>query len=69
MYLYSHPLFYGENEKEFSFRICSVLGIPTYDTLKDGIQQTNIKRSIAKMLRKHPFLINKIFSPLKFFIS
>ena len=42
MYLHPQPLFYGANEKEVLFRICSVLGTPTYDTWNDGIQQANI---------------------------
>ena len=42
MYLHPQPLFCGANEKEVLFRICSVLGTPTYDTWYDGIQQANI---------------------------
>ena len=42
MYLHPQPLFCGSNEKEVLFRICSVLGTPTYDTWNDGIQQANI---------------------------
>ena len=42
MYLHPHPLFCGSNEKEVLFRICSVLGTPTYDTWNEGIQQANI---------------------------
>ena len=42
MYLHPHPLFCGSNEKEVLFKICSVLGTPTYDTWNDGIQQANI---------------------------
>ena len=42
MYLHPQPLFCGANEKEVLFRICSVLGTPTYDTWNDGIQQANI---------------------------
>jgi serine/threonine protein kinase len=41
MYLHPQPLFYGANEKEVLFRICSILGTPTYDTWSDGIQQAN----------------------------
>ena len=42
MYLHPQPLFCGANEKEVLFRICSVLGTPTYDIWNDGIQQANI---------------------------
>ena len=42
MYLQPQPLFCGSNEKEVLFKICSVLGTPTYDTWNDGIQQANI---------------------------
>ena len=42
MYLHPQPLFCGANEKEVLFRICSVLGTPTYDSWNDGIQQANI---------------------------
>ena len=42
MYLHPQPLFCGSNEKEVLFKICSVLGTPTYDTWNDGIQQANI---------------------------
>ena len=41
MYLHPQPLFYGANEKEVLFRICSILGTPTYDIWSDGIQQAN----------------------------
>ena len=41
MYLHPRPLFYGANEKEVLFRICSILGTPTYDMWPDGIQQAN----------------------------
>ncbi len=41
MYLHPQPLFYGANEKEVLFRICSILGTPTYDIWPDGIQQAN----------------------------
>ena len=41
MYLHPQPLFYGSNEKEVLFRICSILGTPTYDSWPDGIQQAN----------------------------
>jgi len=42
MYLHPQPLFYGANEKEVLYRICSVLGTPTYDTWAEGIQQANL---------------------------
>ena len=41
MYLHPQPLFFGSNEKEVLFRICSILGTPTYDSLADGLQQAN----------------------------
>ena len=41
MYLHPQPLFYGANEKEVLFRICSILGTPTYDIWAEGIQQAN----------------------------
>ena len=39
MYLHPQPLFYGANEKEVLYRICSILGTPTYDTWAEGIHQ------------------------------
>ena len=42
MYLHPQPLFYGANEKEVFFRICSILGTPTYDIWPEGIQQANL---------------------------
>ena len=42
MYLHPQPLFCGSNEKEVLFRICSVLGTPTYDSWNDGIQQAKL---------------------------
>ena len=42
MYLHPQPLFCGSNEKEVLFRICSILGTPTYDTWNDGIQQAKL---------------------------
>lgn len=39
MYLHPHPLFFGNNEKEVLFRMCSVLGTPTYATWSEGMQQ------------------------------
>ena len=41
MYLHPQPLFYGANEKEVLFRICSILGTPTHDTWSDGIHKAN----------------------------
>ena len=41
MYLHPQPLFYGTNEKEVLFRICSILGTPTYDIWPEGLQQAN----------------------------
>ena len=41
MYLHPQPLFFGSNEKEVLFRICSILGTPTYDSWADGLQQAN----------------------------
>ena len=41
MYLHPQPLFYGANEKEVLFRICSILGTPTHDTWPDGIHKAN----------------------------
>ena len=42
MYLHPQPLFFGANEKEVLFRICSILGSPNYDVWSDGIQQSNL---------------------------
>ena len=42
MYLHPQPLFFGSNEKEVLFRICSILGSPNYDNWPDGIQQANL---------------------------
>ena len=42
MYLHPQPLFCGSNEKEVLFRICSVLGTPTYESWNDGIQQAKL---------------------------
>lgn len=39
MYLHPQPLFFGNNEKEVLYRICSVLGTPTHSTWAEGIQQ------------------------------
>ena len=42
MYLHPQPLFSGSNEKEVLFKICSILGTPTYDSWADGIQQAKL---------------------------
>ena len=42
MYLHPQPLFCGSNEKEVLFRICSILGTPTYESWNDGIQQAKL---------------------------
>ena len=42
MYLHPQPLFYGANEKEVLFRICSVLGTPTHDTWFEGVTQAQL---------------------------
>ena len=42
MYLHPQPLFCGSNEKEVLFRICSLLGTPTYESWNDGIQQAKL---------------------------
>ena len=39
MYLHPQPLFFGNNEKEVLFKICSILGTPTHSTWAEGIQQ------------------------------
>ena len=39
MYLHPQPLFYGANEKEVLFKICSVLGSPTHEIWAKGISQ------------------------------
>lgn len=39
MYLHPQPLFFGNNEKEVLFRMCSILGTPTHATWTEGIQQ------------------------------
>lgn len=42
MYCHPQPLFFGSNEKEILFKICSVLGTPTYDSWAEGMQQANL---------------------------
>lgn len=39
MYLHPQPLFFGNNEKEVLYRICSVLGTPTHAVWPEGMQQ------------------------------
>ena len=39
MYLHPQPLFFGNNEKEVLFRMCSILGTPTHATWTEGMQQ------------------------------
>ena len=41
MYLHPQPLFYGANEKEVLYRICSILGTPTNSTWSEGIHKAN----------------------------
>ena len=38
MFLFPQPLFFGNNEKEVLYRICSVLGTPTHEIWNEGIQ-------------------------------
>ena len=38
MYLHPQPLFFGNNEKEVLYRICSILGTPNYEIWNEGIQ-------------------------------
>ena len=43
MYLHPQPLFYGANEKEVLYRICSILGSPNQDTWPEGMQLAHLK--------------------------
>ena len=43
MYLHPQPLFYGANEKEVLYRICSILGSPDQDTWTEGMQLAHLK--------------------------
>jgi len=43
MYLHPQPLFYGANEKEVLFRICSILGSPNQDNWAEGMQLAHLK--------------------------
>ena len=38
MYLHPQPLFFGNNEKEVFYRMCSILGSPTHNNWSEGIQ-------------------------------
>lgn len=38
MYLFPNPIFFGNNEKEVLFRICSVLGTPNQTIWSEGLQ-------------------------------
>ena len=41
MYLHPQPLFFGNNEKEVLYKICSILGTPNHDIWNEGISQAN----------------------------
>ena len=43
MYLHPQPLFYGANEKEVLYRICSILGTPNQDNWPEGMQLAHLK--------------------------
>ena len=43
MYLHPMPLFYGTNEKEVLYRICSILGTPNHDNWPEGVQLAYMK--------------------------
>ena len=38
MYLHPQPLFFGNNEKEVFYRMCSILGSPNHNNWNEGIQ-------------------------------
>jgi len=38
MYLHPQPLFFGNNEKEVFYRMCSILGSPNHSNWNEGIQ-------------------------------
>ena len=42
MYLHPKPLFFGNNEKEVLFKICSVLGTPNHYTWNEGLQMAKM---------------------------
>ena len=41
MYLHPQPLFFGNNEKEVLFKICSIMGTPTHSVWSEGLQQAS----------------------------
>ena len=43
MYLHPQPLFYGANEKEVLYRICTILGSPNQDNWPEGMQLAHLK--------------------------
>ena len=43
MYLHPQPLFYGANEKEVLYRICTILGSPNQDNWAEGVQLAHLK--------------------------
>ena len=43
MYLHPQPLFYGLNEKEVLYRICSILGTPNQDNWPEGMALAHLK--------------------------
>ena len=43
MYLHPQPLFYGANEKEVLYRICTILGSPNQDNWAEGVQLSHLK--------------------------
>ena len=42
MYLHPQPLFFGNNEKEVLYKICSIFGTPNHNTWNEGIQQAKM---------------------------
>ena len=42
MYLHPQPLFFGNNEKEVLFKICSILGTPNHYTWNEGLQMAKM---------------------------
>ena len=43
MYLHPQPLFYGANEREVLYRICTILGSPNQDNWPEGMQLAHLK--------------------------
>ena len=39
MYIHPQPLFYGANEKEVLYKMCTILGTPTHNTWAKGVNQ------------------------------